>query len=133
MLGMYTTTAYARLRKQIFFQLVQQSGRDICFVCEKPIECAQELSVEHKIPWLQNPDDLFWDLDNIAFSHLNCNIKRNQAPHKNNYPEGMWWCHGHQQFLPVDNFSLHTEPNKDGSFRPRHKCKECRRIDQRKK
>lgn len=34
------------------------------------------LSIEHKIPWLnsENPQGLFFDLQNIAFSHLSCNV-----------------------------------------------------------
>lgn len=36
----------------------------------------ENFSVEHKIPWLdsENPVKLYFDLDNIAFSHLSCNI-----------------------------------------------------------
>jgi hypothetical protein len=39
------------------------------------IESEKQLSIEHKIPWLdsENPISLFFDLENIAFSHLSCN------------------------------------------------------------
>lgn len=64
------------LRKMIMFQMIQKLGKDICFQCGKKIENIDELSIEHKIPWLdsENPIELFFDLDNIAFSHLKCNV-----------------------------------------------------------
>jgi hypothetical protein len=74
LLGMPHGTACARLRKMILFKFVKQLNLDICFQCNLKIEDEKQLSIEHKIPWQQNPT-LFWDLDNIAFSHLGCNIK----------------------------------------------------------
>jgi uncharacterized protein YdaU (DUF1376 family) len=44
------------------------------------IETADELSIEHKLPWEGVSVKLFWSLDNIAFSHLRCN--RNHRYHK---------------------------------------------------
>ena len=44
-------------------------------------------SIEHKVAWLdsENPVDLYFDLENISFSHLKCNVKnsrqRGQKPH----------------------------------------------------
>lgn len=75
-LGMPNGTATARLRKSILFQLVKETGRNICHQCGKEIVSEDELSIEHKIPWLdsENPIELFFDLNNIAFSHLRCNI-----------------------------------------------------------
>lgn len=71
-LGMGYGTAMNRLRKNVLFRLVQDLGRDDCFKCGLKIATALELSLEHKIPW--NGDaELFWDLDNIAFSHRACN------------------------------------------------------------
>ena len=85
-LGMPYGTAAARLRKLILFDILQFYGDNICFQCGKEIENADELSIEHKIPWLDNSVELFWDLDNISFSHLSCNVsaaKRapSKAPH----------------------------------------------------
>lgn len=75
-LGMPNGTATARLRKSILFKLVQETGRNICFQCGKAIESEEELSIEHKVPWLDSGDPvkLFFDLNNIAFSHLSCNV-----------------------------------------------------------
>ena len=74
-LSMPFGTAQNRLRKAIMFQMIQKLGLDICFQCGKKIETIEELSIEHKISWLysNNPKELFFDLDNIAFSHLKCN------------------------------------------------------------
>jgi hypothetical protein len=74
-LGMSHSTAAHQLRKLLMFQLVQQSGRDLCFQCGEKIESAENMSIEHKKPWLhsEDPKAMFFDLDNIAFSHTKCN------------------------------------------------------------
>lgn len=74
-LGISIGKATHRLRKMIMFQMIRKAGLDICFQCGKEIQTIEELSIEHKEPWLDsdNPKKLFWDLDNIAFSHLKCN------------------------------------------------------------
>lgn len=74
-LGMSSGAAVHQLRKRVLFRLLQRYGEDVCFQCGEKIENVDDLSMEHKIPWLDNSVELFWDLDNIAFSHLICNIK----------------------------------------------------------
>ena len=68
-------TASQRLRKNIMFDLVKKCGLDICYQCGKKIENIDDLSIEHKTPWLHSddPEGLFYDMNNIAFSHLKCN------------------------------------------------------------
>lgn len=75
-LGMAHGTAANRLRKMILFSLLRQLELDTCFQCGREIESIENLSVEHKVPWLDSADpiSLFFDLDNIAFSHLSCNV-----------------------------------------------------------
>ncbi len=75
-LGMPFGTATNRLRKRVMFNLIQKSELDICFQCGEIIESVGDLSVEHKTPWMDsnNPVELFFDLSNIAFSHIKCNI-----------------------------------------------------------
>lgn len=75
-LGMPIGTASHILKKNILFNLLKRHKENICFQCGKEIKTVNELSVEHKIAWLdsENPKKLFFDLDNIAFSHLSCNI-----------------------------------------------------------
>jgi len=76
-LGMNPSTAQHALKKQLMFSLAKKCSMDICFQCGLEIETHEELSVEHKTPWLDssNPKELFFDLDNIAFSHLECNVR----------------------------------------------------------
>lgn len=94
-LGIPFGTACGRLRTSLMFQLVQQAKRDTCFKCGTAIESAEELSIEHKEPWLDNDPDLFWDLDNIAFSHRRCNVVHRTYVGRP-VPEGHLWCSGHQ-------------------------------------
>ena len=53
--------------------LVVKSNMNTCYACGEKILTYQELSIEHKKPWENRSVELFWDLDNIAFSHLRCN------------------------------------------------------------
>jgi hypothetical protein len=75
-LGMPIGTATHQLRKQILFSLVMRCGLDICFQCGMRITRVEDLSIEHKVPWLDSDDPvrLFFDLSNISFSHLRCNV-----------------------------------------------------------
>lgn len=82
-------TASHKLRKLILFSLIQQTAKDICFRCQTKIEVVEDLSIEHKIPLLDssNPVSIFFDLDNIAFSHLKCNIAYRRKPNKKYFTE----------------------------------------------
>jgi len=72
-LGMPFGTASNRLRKMVLFHLLKKLKENVCFQCGAEIETVDELSIEHKKPWLDESVDLFWDLNNIAFSHHQCN------------------------------------------------------------
>jgi len=72
-LGMPFGTANGKLRKNILFHLLKKHNENFCFRCGAEIETAETLSIEHKKPWLHEGVDLFWDIENIAFSHLSCN------------------------------------------------------------
>jgi 5-methylcytosine-specific restriction endonuclease McrA len=74
-LGMTYGKASHRLKKNILYSLAVKLEIHKCFQCGKLIETPEELSVEHKIPWLdsEDPKKLFFSLENIAFSHLICN------------------------------------------------------------
>lgn len=74
-LGTSYITAVYRLQRRLLFKMAQQLGLDICHRCGKQIEVLEQFSVEHKQPWLDVSPDLFWDLDNVAFSHQRCNSK----------------------------------------------------------
>lgn len=76
-LGVLASTASNRLRKMILFDLVQKAGRDVCYRCGKKITDIDDLTVDHKIAWMDSDDPrgLFFDLDNISFSHHSCNSR----------------------------------------------------------
>lgn len=81
-LGMPIGTATAILRKNIMFSLIKQLQLNNCFRCGKEIKIVDDLSIEHKEAWLHSgkPVELFFSLDNIAFSHLKCNISTKTYP-----------------------------------------------------
>lgn len=83
-LGMAAGTAQARLRKSLFFNMLVELKKNICFQCSFPITEEADLSIEHKVPWLDSgePNKLFFDLDNIAFSHLKCNVGAGRKYHQ---------------------------------------------------
>ena len=110
-LGMPHGTACNRLRKMVMFELLRRHGENACFKCSKEIETAEELSIDHKQPWEGISVELFWALDNIAFSHLKCNRnhrhKSGGARRRKVGPEGTAWCRSCKAFLPVAEFSRH--------------------------
>ena len=111
-------TACGRLRKQILFKLLKDSGKNVCLRCEKEIETVDELSMDHIKPWLDVSSNLFWDLDNIGFSHTKCNYaasrhgtqavksgyKRASKKLRKIGPGGTSWCCRCQKFLLTKNF-----------------------------
>jgi hypothetical protein len=72
-LGMPHGTAANRLRKIVLFHVLQKHKENVCFKCGQLIESVDELSLEHKKPWEGRDSNLFWDVDNITFSHRLCN------------------------------------------------------------
>lgn len=123
-LGMAFGTAAGRLRKNILFNLVQKCGEDVCFRCGQKIESVDDLSIEHKKPWEGRSVELYWDMDNIAFSHIKCNLPHtyNRDAYKKVGPKGTVWCSAHKQFLPEDQFS--PNPSRPNGYNNR--CKACR-------
>lgn len=126
-------TACNRLRKMVLFHLLQKHGEDFCFKCSGRIESAEELSIEHKQPWEGVSVELFWSLDNIAFSHLRCNRNHRHAgggaARRKVGPDGTAWCRSCKAFLPAAEFSRHRsrwnslQPWCDGCYRRRRGLK----------
>ncbi len=135
-LGMPFGTASGRLLKQLLLHLAKQLNLDSCFQCGKRIEVANQFSIEHKRPWLDVSPDLFWDLDNVAFSHKSCNIAaarknnprlreqldRIRVDHMTKAPEGKAWCYGHKDFLDKSLFNR----NKWFPSGVQRFCRQCR-------
>lgn len=82
-LGMNPSTAAARLVKDVLWHLVMQTGMDECCKCGEKME-RETFSIEHLKPWLDSDDPvgLFFDIANIGFSHLRCNIADARKPAK---------------------------------------------------
>jgi hypothetical protein len=79
-LGMNCGTASYRLVKDLLFSFV----KDIpCYHCGGQLS-RDTFSIEHIKPWLdsENPVELFFDLENISFSHKSCNYSASRRPHK---------------------------------------------------
>ncbi len=72
-LGMSFSKASGRLKKMYLLSLLQRIGEDNCYRCGEKITTIDNMSIEHKQPWLDISTDLFWDLENIAHSHFGCN------------------------------------------------------------
>lgn len=70
-----SSKAVYRLNRSLLLKYVRLAGQDKCYRCGKVIECVSDFSIDHKTPWRHAPnaEELFYDLDNIAFSHLLCN------------------------------------------------------------
>lgn len=77
-LGMDFSLANQKLMRMVVWNLAKICGMDNCYQCKQPIVKPEQLSLEHKQPWRgangrESRPDLFWNLDNIAFSHTWCN------------------------------------------------------------
>jgi len=80
-LGMNPGTAANRLKKHLLFNLSKRLDINWCYQCGASIESADEMTIEHKEPWLdsKNPKHNFFNIDNIAFSHPSCNYRAARA------------------------------------------------------
>ena len=119
LLGMPHGTATHRLRKTILYSMLYGKVYDPnCFRCGQQIEDVDDLSIEHKLPWqgASDPKAAFFDLGNIAFSHLRCNTMHNGSSQKTHCPQGH----------PYSGDNLHISPDGD-----RH-CRRCNTENKRK-
>lgn len=112
-LGMPIGTASNRLRKIVMLELLRELKKDRCIRCLAIIRHYEDLSIDHKAPWLDVSRELFWDPRNIGFSHKRCNaIARRSAAGRKLGPSirrkigpvGMAWCTGHAEFLALEEF-----------------------------
>ncbi len=76
--------ASARLRKALLFAMAAALGRLACYRCGRQIESIEEFSIDHAEPWqaADDPKAAFFDLENVAFSHLACNSGAARRPNK---------------------------------------------------
>lgn len=117
-LGMSHSTATNRLRKNILFHLLKKHSENICFKCSKVIDKVEHLSVEHKKPWESISAELFWDLENIAFSHMFCNRPNRPSGGRSviDVPEGTIWC----------GLCKSPQPSKEFTPGAKNQCTSCK-------
>ena len=74
-LGMNPSTASHRLVKDVLWSLIVKTEQHDCCKCGEPM-ARDTFSIEHLDPWLDSDDPvaLYFDLENIGFSHLKCNV-----------------------------------------------------------
>lgn len=87
-LGMNPSTARSRLIGDVLWSFLENSPQNKCFQCGDPMT-RETYSVEHKEPWLDTTDPLkmYFDPNNIAFSHQSCNSAAARRPHAHATPE----------------------------------------------
>lgn len=91
-----------------------------------PIGTVQDFSIEHKEPWFNVAPELFWDLGNLAFSHLSCNVgnKRRGIERVKGENGTESSC---KRFLSRSNFG---RMNKKNYTRPvKYHCNDCRKAN----
>lgn len=127
-LGMSQGAANNKLRKAVLFSYVKRVGDNFCYKCGAEIENPDEFSLEHKYPWEGRNSDLFWDLNNISFSHPQCNRphvhkgpKGRPSPHRK-CSDGLFWCWRCQTCQEETKFNK----NKTNSTGVEYVCKVCR-------
>lgn len=79
-LGMDLGTAQHRLRKQVLFRLVKETCGIKCYRCSKDMS-EDDFTLDHKVAWRNSPkaEALFWDSDNVAWSHSVCNTQASRS------------------------------------------------------
>lgn len=125
-LGMPFGTACGRLRRMMVFELLRRHGENVCYRCGGLIDGADDLTLEHKQSWQTNGAAFFWDVNNIAFSHVRCNIRDGYV--KREIIDGKLWCPSCSQSLLIECF--HRERRERTGYAPR--CKSCNNAKRRK-
>ncbi len=123
-LGMSSSNAHIMLVRMMLFRLVQQFGLDVCFRCDRKIKTLREFSLDHEKNWLYVDPALYWDLDNIKFSHLSCNSRHRWHPLHQPMPGGALMFIVLRRCLDLtSNFHRNRlQPNGYHNY-----CKGCRR------
>ena len=106
-LGMNPSTASGRLVKDVLWKLIVETEQNMCYACSEEMT-RETFSVEHKVPWLdsEDPVGLYFDLENISFSHKVCNYARgrNCQKAKTHCPSGH----------PYEGENLRVSKSKEG-------------------
>lgn len=88
LLGMNFSSARSRLDRDLLFKLATDAGH-VCFRCGGELT-RDNFSVDHKEHWSISvePVKAFFDLDNVAFSHHQCNSGFTTKVREHSYHKG---------------------------------------------
>ncbi|SMC41273.1 HNH endonuclease [Sporomusa malonica] len=91
LLGEKLSTAKSKLNKLLMFELAKKCNMDSCYRCGEKIDDITDFTIDHKESWLlgDDPAQLFYDMDNIAFSHARCNYEAGTKTFVSNYKNGV--------------------------------------------
>lgn len=107
-------TASNRLKKTLMFHLLKKLDENYCFQCGAEITHVDDLTIEHKVPWLdsEDPVEAYFNLNNIAFSHFGCNVGAARKPTKLTGPDDPRATHGGEGYkrgCRCDTCKLHKK------------------------
>lgn len=131
-LGMSAGKARNILVKRVLLSLAEALGRDICFRCRQPIGDASLLSLDHVVDWLEVGPSAYFDVNNIAFSHLSCNcaagngnrVRGKLARERRFDTDGGRRCDSCRRYRDIDHFGRESR-SPDGIART---CKHCKTL-----
>lgn len=68
-------TAQGKLKKALLFKFASLLDKLGCYRCSNIIGSVDEFTIEHMEAWssAKDPAAAFFDLENVAFSHMKCN------------------------------------------------------------
>lgn len=97
LLGMPWGSAQRKLYRLILIELLKRLNENICFRCSKPIKIVngtEGISVDHIENWeSEGSARKFWDINNVRYSHLKCNLRAATDSRRKIGPEGTAWCY----------------------------------------
>jgi hypothetical protein len=75
LLGMSFMSARQKLSRDLLFKFAVAAGH-LCFRCGRPL-ARENFSIDHRENWstAEDPKKTFFDLENVAFSHHDCNSR----------------------------------------------------------
>ena len=117
-LGIPYGTAMNQLRRKIMFNLLCKLNLNSCFRCSKEMT-VEDYTIEHKEPWRSKDAELFWDLENISFSHKSCNSGSKR--HVNRYGPQIERPPGYNYCTECKTLKLDSE-----FWKNKNSCKKCR-------
>ena len=90
-LGMNPSTASQRLARDLLYRYAVELHDLPCHHCNQRMT-RETFSIEHIVPWLDSDDPvgLYFDLDNISFSHDSCNKAAARRPNRMGHNTSEW-------------------------------------------